>query len=356
LRSAALVLVAAALVACSGGTPAPASLIQSPAQASDLRTQLDLLLTEHVMIVAKESAAALDSSSEYRAYAMLLTTNETTLTDLFRRAVGNAAAGDFSSAWTALNADLVDYAIQVATHDADKADAATGRLTDTTMPQLAGRLADITLGQPPQLLVMVTGEVTALRDTIDGAANHQYAGMYTSLENAVSAGTELGDVLAAGIVQRFSDRFPGDQTSEDAVRRAHLNVLMLERAYLITMTTDAQLNDRPTEGTQGLDALSANVDFIAAQVNDARLRQLWGDEMSAIQSYAKNGDATSRRALSDTIAGRLVLVTRAPASVVGNQLGATIKVIDDQRAKNSDDIASDDRAAATAMEPIADTL
>jgi hypothetical protein len=355
LRSAALVLVAAALVACSG-TPQPTPPTPTPAQASDLRTRLDLLLTEHVMIVAKESAAALNSSTEYRAYAILLTKEEVTLTQLVRQAVGNTAAADFSAAWKALNADLVDYVIRIATHEGDKADADTSRLTDVTMPQLAGRLADITLGQPQQLLAVVTDEVTALRDTIDGAANHQYAGMYTSLQNAVAAATELGDALAVGIVNRFADRFPGDQGSDQAVRRAHLNVLMLERAYLITMATDAQVNGRPAEGTQTLHALSTNVNLIAAQVSDSRLRQLWTDEMVAIQAYTKNGDAASRQALSETFTSRLADVTRAPASVVTNQVDATIKVIDDQRAKNSDDVAVDDRAAATAMQPIADAL
>ena len=57
-------------------SPAPSPSPSAPTQAADLRTQLDLLLTEHVVIVAKESAAAINHSAEYAGYTALLATNE----------------------------------------------------------------------------------------------------------------------------------------------------------------------------------------------------------------------------------------------------------------------------------------
>lgn len=336
--------------------PAPSPSNAPPAQASDLRIQLDLLLTEHVMILAKESAAALNSSSEFRAYATLLTTNESALTEVVRRAVGNTTADAFAVHWRTLNADLVDYAIQVATHDGEKADADTSRLTDSTMPDLADQLADITLGQAQPLLAAVTNEVTAIRDTIDGAANHQYAAMYTNLVTAVSAATTLGDAIAAGVVRRFADRFPGEQAADDVARRVHLNVLLQERAYLETMATDAQFDSRPDERTHALHALASNLDFLATELHDPGLRQLWADQMTSIQRYATSGDVASKQALSGTFVNRLVTMTKVSTSVASNQVDATIRVIDDQRAKDNGDVANDDRAAATAMQPIADSL
>ncbi len=357
IRFAAVALLAAALASCSL-TPAPHPSPQptQPAQAADLRAQLDLLLTEHVIIVAKESAAALNSSAAYGAYAALLSTNEAALSLLVRRAVGNTTADAFSRAWRALNADLVDYAIRIAAHDGDKADADTAHLTAATMPAVADQLGDITLGRPQALLEAVTREVTAIRDTINGSANHEYAAMYTSLGNAVSTAMALGDLMADGIVRRFTDRFPGEQKSQEVARRVRLNVFLQERAYLVTMATDAQVNARPGEKTQALHALSTNLDFIAGDVTDVRLRQLLADEVVTIQAYATAGDDRSRQALNESFANRLADVTKVPSSVVANQVGATIKVIDDQRAKNSEDIANDDRAAATATQPIADSL
>ena len=308
------------------------------------------------MIVAKESAAAVNGSAEYPAYAALLSTNEDALTRVVRVAAGSTTASNFSRAWRALNSDLVEYAIRIATHDGDKADAATARLTATTMPQLASQLAELTLGQAQPLLVTVTNEVTALRDTIDAAADHHYAAMYVSLASAVSTATTLGDVLAAKIVQRFPDKFPGDQTASAVDRRVHLNVLTQQRAYLVTMATDAQVNGRGDEKAQALGALSANLDLIVAQVKSSRSRQTWSDELSTILRYASTGDDVSRNALTETFVTQFASITNVSPGIVSNQVNATIKVIDDQRTKKLDDVAGDDRAAATSMAPLADSL
>jgi hypothetical protein len=42
--------------------------------------------------------------------------------------------------------------------------------------------------------------------------------------------------------------------------------------------------------------------------------------------------------------------------LIAGHVNATIKVVDDQRAKSSKTIAGDDRAAATSMQPIADSI
>jgi len=327
-----------------------------PTQAGDLRTQLDLLLTEHVMIVAKESAAAVNGSAEYPAYAALLSTNEDALTRAVRGSAGSTTASHFSQAWRALNSDLVEYAIRIATHDGEKADAATSRLTATTMPHLAEQFAELTLGRAQPFLVMVTSEVTGLRDTIDAAADHHYAAMYVSLASAVSTAKALGDALSDKIVLRFPDKFPGDQTASAVVRRVHLNVLTQERAYLLTMATDAQVNGRGDEKAQALGALSANLNLIVAEMNSSRSKQAWSDELLTIQRYASTGDEVSRNALTETFVTQFASITNVSPGIVSNQVNATIKVIDDQRSKKLDDVAGDDRAAATSMAPLADSL
>ena len=333
-------------------TPSPVP----PTQAGDLRARLDVLLTEHVMIVAKESAAALDGSNEYPGYAALLVTNEDALAHVIQSSAGATSAANFTQAWTNMNGDLVEYAIRVATHDGEKADAATAHLTSTTMPALANQLAEVTLRQSQPLLVMVTSEVTALRDTIDGAADHHYAAMYVSLATAVSDASSLGDALSTGIASRFPDEFPGDQSSSEAVRRVHLDVLAQQRSYLVTMATDAQVNGRADEQAQAQVALSTNLNQIVDEMGSSRSKQAWSDELSSIQRYAGTGDGVAKSALTETFVSRLTSVTSVSPGIVSNQVNATIKVIDDQRAKNTDDVAGDDRVAATAMAPLADSL
>src|SRR5439155_672078 len=93
-------------------------------QAADLRTRLDLLLGEQVMIVAKESAAAVNHSDDYAGYTALLTANSSDLADLMRRAFGNSAAAQLAQQWNVQNGYLVDYAIAVVTHNDGKASCA----------------------------------------------------------------------------------------------------------------------------------------------------------------------------------------------------------------------------------------
>jgi len=357
LRGGALIILAAALVACDvSPSPAPSPAPSAPTQAADLRTQLDLLLTEHVVIVAKESAAAINHSAEYAGYTALLATNETALSRVLRGAFGSTAAATFSQAWITQNEYLVDYAIGVATHDTDKSKAAIGRLNQLSTPRLADVLAGLTFGQAGEFSTLLASELSSIREVIDGAAAHHYAAMYLSLTSGISTAVTLGDALGGKIAQQFPDKYPGDQTAPEVVRRVRLNVLMQERAYLVTMATESQVTSRNDEKAQALGALATNLDLIVSQLDNARTRQVWVDEMSSLQRYAVAGDAAAKNALTEAFVSRLASTSSVSPGVLSNQVNATIKVIDDQRTKKFDDVADDDRAAATSMQPVADSL
>jgi hypothetical protein len=60
--------------------------------------------------------------------------------------------------------------------------------------------------------------------------------------------------------------------------------------------------------------------------------------------------------LTTTFVSQFSSLTNIGATVVTDQVNATIKVIDDQRGKSLQSLAADDRAAATAMQPIAEAL
>ena len=68
-------------------------------QAADLRTRLDLLLSEQVMIIAKQAAAAVNHSDEYTAYTSLLAVNSADLSSLIAHAFGNTAGVQFAQVW-----------------------------------------------------------------------------------------------------------------------------------------------------------------------------------------------------------------------------------------------------------------
>src|SRR5438046_9029730 len=156
-------MVSLLLLAGCDPTPAPApsaSAHPTPAanlgltQAGDLRTHLDLILGEQVMIVAKETIAAVNHSDEYAAYTALLTANAADLTQLMGRAFGNTTATKISDVWSTQNSELIDYTIGVVTHDAARSTTAMTNLTTKLVPhfsQLPSDASHLTLDPVTQL-------------------------------------------------------------------------------------------------------------------------------------------------------------------------------------------------------------
>ncbi len=140
-------LAAVALVSCSGSSQSQASpgptataspVASNPAEskAADFRIRMDLLLGEHVFIIAKQSSAT-SRQAEYTSYLRLLTTNSTDLTELVRSAMGDGVAGQFEQIWNAQNDFLVSYTIGLVTQNKSKADAAEASLIGTFVPQFS---------------------------------------------------------------------------------------------------------------------------------------------------------------------------------------------------------------------------
>jgi hypothetical protein len=360
------VILGATLVSCStfdpGARSSPNPTPSSPAlsQAADLRTHLSLLFGERIFIVAKESEAAVNHAGEYTSYANLLATNARDLTTLMGRAFGNTTAMLFSQAWTADNGYVADYTIGVVTHDQDKANGAMSSLSSQSVPRLAQLIAAATQIPLNQITESLRNLLTAIKELIDDefAARtvSTYLVMYAELHSAYTMASGMGNTLALRISQQFPDKFPGDPSAGAVTLRASLNDALQECAYLATMATGAAVKGRSAEVVQALSTISANTDLIDMELKNLRLKDVWSLEVSAIQSYAANGDPASKKALTETFVSQLSSISATPASVISDQVNSTITVIDDQRSGSSTSVAGDDRAAATAMQPLADLL
>jgi len=355
LRAGALVLLAAALISCSGSVPPAADASPSAAQslAADLRTQLDLLLGEHVMVLAKATAAAVNHTADYGAYAALLTTNSSDLAALLRRAFGNTAAMQLVKSWNEQNGYLVDYAIGVVTHDDAKAKAAMLTLTGEFVPGFAQQLSDASGIGPGQAGRLLSPQVTADKAFIDEVFAHDYTGFYTDLHRAYAQTSDLGDALALAVVRRFPDKFPGDPTPDEVDRRVTLNLLLQEHAYVSTMATAALIAGRSAETPAASNALMTNRNALAALFGP-EFPNVWTARTNELLGYAAGDNAVTTPLTVDFVSNFSTLA-HVTDTLVGSQLKATLKVIDDQRSKLSQDVADDDRAAAAAMQPIADS-
>jgi hypothetical protein len=331
-------------------------------QAADLRAHLDLLLSEQVMIVAKESAAAVNHSDEYAAYTTLLATNSSALSALIASAFGNTSAAQFAQLWDSQNSYLVDYAIGVVTHNDLKSVSAISALTDSFAPAFAQVVNAMSRLPLDQVAVLMRQQIQDDKAFIDDVFAGSYSDYYAHLDSAYMQTTHFGDALAAQIAVRFADKFPGDAFTNSVSVRVSLNNLLQEHSYLVTMATDATIAGRTTEASSASPALHLNADRLAsifAQVmggaTSAPFRNLWTARTTALLGYA-NGDVAAGSALTDTFSSKFASFAHVEQTLITMQIGAELKVIDDQRSKSSKSVADDDRAAATAMQPIADSI
>jgi len=351
-------IVLAALTACTiqnSPPPSPSPTPPAQSQAADVRTRLDLLLSEQVMIVAKESAAAVSHSDEYAAYASLLSLNAADLSGLVARAFGNTAGVQFMNVWSAQNGLLVDYAIGVVTHNDDKAKAAMTNLSSTFTPQLTQLIAAMSHLPSDPTSQLIVEQVSDDKAFIDDVFAGSFKAYYADLHRAYSHTSRLGDLLAEQIAVDFPDRFPGNPTDASVDARVTLNLDLQEHSYLATMATDATIGGRNSEKAEAFAALMGNNDAMRSVVEDNRFSLAWSKEVGSLSAYALNGDPASAKDLTDTFVSELAVVSKASPSVISHHENATIKVVDDQRAK-APTVAEDDRAAATSMQPIADSF
>jgi hypothetical protein len=388
-RSTALVvIVAIASIACSNlssGPPASGSRLSSPSQAAsadvdskaaDLRARLDLLLGEHVIVIAKDSlAATANRADEYAGYATLLTINGNDLGAVMNSAFGASAAAKFDQIWAMQTTYFVDYTVGIASHNADKSSGAASGLVNGFVPAFAQFMNSMTSIPLDPITQLATEEVLEIKAIIDDQAALNNAKMFVDLHKAYAQATRLGDALAPAIAQTFPDKFPGNPAGKAVDFRVSLDTLLQEHAYLATMTTSAATAGRSTEQAAALTAMAANADSLGTLLSSVfgattgtRFDQVWGARDAELVVYAGNGDAATRQSALDSLTSSFVaqflslvhdstdLTGAEISNAVQSQVADTIKVIDDQRSKSIKVVAADDHTAAAATNPIGDLI
>ncbi len=139
--------------------------------AANLRTDLDYLLGEHLILAAKATGAALDGrTDQFEAYGGLLNTNGTDLGAAIGSVYGAEAEDEWNRIWSAHNGFFVDYTTGVATDDAALADGAVEDLTTIYVPEFSAFLAGAT-GLPEDAIAgLVTDHVLQTKAVVDAQA------------------------------------------------------------------------------------------------------------------------------------------------------------------------------------------
>ena len=383
-----IAVVVLAAIACSNsssGPPASGARTESPSQASgptpdskaaDLRVRLNLLLGEHVMVIAKDSlAATANRSDEYKGYATLLTLNGSDLTSLMASAFGASAATNFDQIWAAQNNYFVDYTVGIVSHNDNKASGAASGLLTVFVPQFARFMNSMTSVPLDPMIQLATEEVIETKAIIDDQAALNNSKMFKDLHQAYAQAWRIGDALAPAIARKFPDKFPGDPGNKAVDFRIGLDNLLQEHSYLATMTTSATAAGRNSEQATALNALAANADSLGTLYSHVfgtaagtRFDQVWGARNAELVVYAGTADATSRQGALDSLTSTFVtqfaslvhdstdLAEDQVSTSVKGQVSDTVRAIDDQRTKSVTSLAADDHAAAAATNPIGDLI
>jgi hypothetical protein len=344
------------------GSPVPTAR-PADSKAADLRTQLDLLLGEHAMVVAKQAVAAANHTDEYSGYLTLLASNTNSLTDVMRSAFGNTGAAQFGHVWDIQNVYLVDYTIGVVTHNDAKSNGAMSGLVNGFTPQFAQLIASLAQLPLASITELESAQLADLKAVIDDELAQSYAKLYADVRIAYAHSSRIGDALAIQVAQQFPDKFPGDPSISAVDARVSLNDLLQEHSYLTTMVSDAGIEGRGAEaaaalgGVAGVRAdLAPVMGFLLGPDARAGFPGVWGIRDADLFAYANSSDSGARQRLTGSFVSQFSALTHAPAAVVRDQVIATLKAMDDQRAKSYKSIAGDDRAAAAAMQAIADRI
>lgn len=367
VRSLAAAAAALLLVSCSSSialAPSPSpSPVGADSPAADLRTHIDLLFGEHTYVIAKLSvAAAAGRKDEFRAYASALAANGGDITTLLRSTLGETVGTQFGQSWMVGNNFFVDYLVAAVTHDKTKQDAATSGLTGTYVPQLA-RLLTSSLSLPADQAALVgSDQVSGLKQIVDDAVSTGFVALYADLHAAYVKAIGAGDLISEAIVSRFADRFPGNAQAKSANFRAVLDTLLLDQAYLMTMSTDATVAGTAVEQNAVDAALTQNTSLLTAlfggvfgSAAGAQFGHVWDSEATLLAAYAKSGDPSLR--LNAISSGAPPIGT---GKIFGPdltlQITATLQAVDDQRAKSYDKLGDDDRSAAMQMAAVGDNV
>jgi len=372
--SAATAVAATILIACTsnglgqpsplspGATPSITSIDVTITKAANLRTRLDLLLGEHVLLVAKESAAAAEEVDAYPGYVSLLAANASDLGGEMGAAFGNTAAAQFGHDWQQMNTDLVEYGVGLVTHNQGQADASASDLSQSYLPSMSSLIAALTRLPADQITRLMTDQIHGARLVVDDAAGQNLSKLYADLHTAYTQAPQLGDLLTGQIARLFPDKFPGDLTLRAVAQRAALNQLMQEHAYLATMATAAAIAGRDVERATAVSSLDSNEVSLGLLFTDLfgattgkQLGSLWAAQDTATLDYAAGADAAQQTLTQGFVSGFAAAAHIAPAAL-SDETSAVITVINDQRNKFFSTLAADDRAAAIELQPVADEM
>jgi len=345
--------------------------------AATLRTDLNYLLGEHLILAAKATGAALGGrTDQFEAYGGLLNANGTDLGAAIGSIYGADAEDEWNRIWSAHNGFFVDYTTGVATDDGALADGAVEDLTTVYVPEFSAFLSGAT-GLPEEAVAeLVTDHVLQTKAVVDAQASGDWEAAYEAIRAAYAHMSMIGDALAPAIAE--GNDIEGDADSAGVDFRTALNQLLQEHLFLASFATDAAIDGRDDEfgaagaalNTNGTDLGAAIGSLFGAEAED-EWNRIWSAHNGFFVDYT-TGVATDDQAMKDQavedlttvyvpefsafLAGATGLPEDALADLITEHVLTTAAVVDAQGAGDAAAAADADRSAAQHMRMLGDPL
>jgi len=351
----------------------------SATKAADLRTGLNALLGEHVLIAAVATSHALGGrEAAFKAAAGGLDANSVDISKAIGSVYGNDAEQAFLPLWRKHIGFAVDYTVGVATKDKAKQDKAVADLIGYT-EDFGAFLSSANPNLPKNAVAeLVQGHILTLKEVIDAQAVKDWPKAYSAVRAAYRHMHMIGDPLAGAIAKQFPEKFTGSADSPASSLRAVLNLALREHVILAAMATGSALGGRDAEFKAAAWAVDANSVDIAKAIGsvygaeaEKAFLPLWRKHIGFVVDYTV-GVATKDKAKQDKAVADLIGYTEdfgaflssanpnlpksAVAELVKGHILTLKDVIDAQAAKDWTKVYTSLRTAAGHMAMIADPL
>lgn len=352
-------------------------------EAADLRVTLNLLLSEHLVVAAKATGAALGGrTDEYAAYGERLTTNGEEIADLVGAAFGDTAKTAFDAQWKAHNGYFVAYTQAVADEDEEAQATAVSNLTDVYVPEFAKLLAGPTKLPEATLKSLTMEHVLTTKAIVDAQAaaqtSKEWGPTYTAIREAFEHMAMLGNPLAIAIAGQKPELFPGPIDTDAVAFRTALNLGLQEHLYLATFATGAALGGRAEEVTAAAAALEANGKGLGTVIGglydaaaETRFNELWeahNDYFFAYTTGVAEDDTDAKAAavtdlttkyvpdFAEFLADATKIPETALTGLIASHVTTTKAVVDAQAGTNWTATVEADRTAGHHMTELGDPL
>lgn len=279
--------------------------------ASELRSTLTHLFTEHAFLAVETLKKGADGTEDFEALAGALSGNTDDLTAAVSSVYGEEAGAQFKEIWSSHIGYFVDYANATAADDQAGKDQAVAELGEYIKEQAAfldtateGRLkaADLEAG----LKMHVDQLVWAFDSYVAG----DYETSYTNEREAIDHMVMVAAGLATAITDQFPDKFENTMAVTPAADlRASLDRIFTEHAGLAVMAMQNGVDGDPDYDASAA-ALLANADDLSAAVasvygeeGGAQFKEIWNSHIGYFVDYvvatANEDEAGKEQAMAE---------------------------------------------------------